>query len=509
MLYKIIKGTSAVFLNSFFTILLGLLLVPIILSSVGQEKYGLIVLIIFLSVRSGILGIFTFGIQQATTKFVAEYYANKEYSKITTLLASSIIFYSFISTILICILFFAKEWLFLDVFNVSSQLLNDYLKAFNFFLASILFQFISLVFLGYFEGLHQFFISKTIDTLSYTAYFLATLLSLNLGYGYIEIIKLFSFMHIFTFLLCLLAFKLNKAHFNIKVAFERELSLVWLKYCAKLFSNSIAATLWNHSPKFFVTTLLSPSYLAIYDIVSKIPGNLKSFFGLGNRVIVPTASELLAKGKGGSNKQLFNIGLKLNLLLFTPFLIVLTFFADTILSIWVGEEFIQYAYLMQILLLIPLLSMFMSFGFSIFLGTNHRIGLFAFFGWMILFISVTYMYFQVEVDGMDGVVIGRVLGLALTVPAAMIIFFRAFEVNTFNFLLRVWLLIALTIISFYTLKTNFLMLNGIAITNFLLLSSVLYLLYFILIYLILFNSKERDFLLKIIKVLMLKLRTNP
>lgn len=83
MIDKILKGTVAVFSNSLLTSILALSLVPLILSAYGPEKYGLIVLTVFLSVRNGILGIFIFGVQSAIIKFVAEYNAKEDYSKVS------------------------------------------------------------------------------------------------------------------------------------------------------------------------------------------------------------------------------------------------------------------------------------------------------------------------------------------------------------------------------------------------------------------------------------------
>ena len=105
MINKILKGTGAVFSNSILTMILAIILVPIILSSVGQEQYGLVVLTIFLSVRSGILGIFMFGIQAAVIKFVAEYSAKGEYFKIDNLLGLSLLCYLLISAAIVFTLF--------------------------------------------------------------------------------------------------------------------------------------------------------------------------------------------------------------------------------------------------------------------------------------------------------------------------------------------------------------------------------------------------------------------
>ena len=52
-------------------------------------------------------------------------------------------------------------------------------------------------------------------------------------------------------------------------------------------------------PSFWVTTSISIAVPAIYDIVSKIPASIKTVVGLGNRVMVPTASELMTLKERG------------------------------------------------------------------------------------------------------------------------------------------------------------------------------------------------------------------
>lgn len=497
MINKILKGTGAVFSNSILTSFLAILLVPIILSSVGQEKYGLIVLAIFLSVRNGILGIFMFGVQSAVIKFVAEYYAKDLFARINSLLGMALLFYTIVSTVVVVILLVSKRWLILEVFNVSPLFADDYLIAMDYVFLSIFFQFYSLIILGYLEGLHEFFISKLIDSLSYLGYFFTVLLSLFFGYGYVEIIKLWALMHVVTFLLCLVGLKFIKVTPVPSFSFEKSLLVTWLKYCLALFSNGIAGLIYNHAPKFLVTTLVSTAALAIYDIVSKIPASVKSFVGLGNRVMVPTASELITKRGEGALDKLFTVGLKLNLLIFAPFISTLFLLSENIIVIWVGSDFVQHAYLMQILFLAPLLSMFMSHGFSIFLGSNYKVSLFPVFGWSILIFSSLYWYFEVDSNGLDALVIGRVFGLAVMVPIAIFIFLKYFKVNYLFFLRQMSMLALLTFVPLILRISaeRYIQLDSLIWTG--VLSLLLYFSYFFSIYMLVLDKIERTYVRRI------------
>lgn len=496
MINKILKNSIAVFSNSILASILAILLVPMILSSVGQEQYGLVVLTIFLSVRNGILGIFMFGIQAAVIKFVAEYAVKDEYSKTDNLLGFALLCYSLISAAVVITLIGIKDWLFGVFFSVPPSLLDSYLDAFSYALVSIFFQFFTLIILGYFEGSHKFIISKAIDTLSYLVYFILVIICLAYDYGFLGVVKLLGLMHIWTFFLCLAGLKMTNLRFSPSFVFDRQLVLVWLRYSGFLFLGNLSAVSFNHSPKLFVATMMSPSVLAIYDIISKIPASVKSFVGLGNRVIVPVASELDATTGSESNNTLFSLGLKLNLLVFIPFIASLALLSQSILFVWVGPSYAEYSDLMQILYLVPALSIFMSFGFSILMGTNHKLGNFAIFGWSILILSCLYWYFRIEIDGLVGLTVGRVFGLAITTPIAMGMFLNHFKVNSIDFCLRITALIVSLLIPVLLVDLSLILFSFEPLFFLLFMLPILYLTYFSVIYFCLFGKDERSLITK-------------
>ena len=108
-----------------------------------------------------------------------------------------------VSTLLITLLLIVKPWLFGQVFNIPGSLLEEYMDAINIAIISIIFQFINLVFLAYFEGLNKFTISKFIDSFGFTFYFISALTITQMDLGFASVIKTLGLMHIFIFCLCI------------------------------------------------------------------------------------------------------------------------------------------------------------------------------------------------------------------------------------------------------------------------------------------------------------------
>lgn len=498
MINKILKSTAAVFLSSFFTATLALLMVPVLLSSFGEEVYGLIVLTIFLSVRGGILGIFIFGVQSTVTKFVAEYNSAKQKHEVDQLLVTALLFFVLLSCLLIALLFIVKSWLFGQVFNIPETLLEEYMDAVNIAILSIIFQFINLVFFAYYEGLNRFTISKFIDSLGFTFYFISVLAITQMDLGFASVIKTLGLMHIFIFCLCIFFFlKLSLHKINLQTA-DRVLRIAWYQYARAVFIGRIAGVLFNHTPKLFISTFLSPSALAIYDVASKIPSTIKSFNGLGYSVLLPTASSLLVEKGKQFNSLLFSVGFKINIMIFFPLTFCLILMSEEILFLWIGEAFKTHSTLTQVLFLVPLLAPFVSFGGSILKGVNHKIGLFSILGWITFLVGVVLPLLFFENYGLMSVAIGRVVGVSVIIPIALIVFINYFELNKFSFIGELLLLFALSVVP---IICKFIMSFFIEPTTILRVGLFCFVLYSVhcgAIFLIVLKNKERNYLYKFI-----------
>ena len=498
MINKILKSTAAVFLSSVFTAILALLLVPVLLSSFGEEVYGLIVLTIFLSVRGGILGIFIFGVQSTVTKFVAEYNSTEQKHEVDQLLVTALLFFVLLSCLLIALLFIVKPWLFSQVFNIPDSLREEYMDSVNIAIISIIFQFINLVFFAYYEGLNKFTISKSIDSLGVVFYFISVLSITQMDLGFASVIRTLGLMHIFIFCLCIFFFlKLGLHKINIKPA-DSVYRVAWYRYSRAVFMGRIAGVLFNHTPKFFISTFLSPSALAIYDIASKIPSTIKTFNGLGYSVLLPTASSLLVEKGKQFNSLLFLVGFKINLMIFFPLTFCMMLMSGEILFLWVGETFKTHSTLTQVLFLVPLLMPFVSFGGSILKGVNHKVGLFSMLGWVTFLVGLVLPLLFFENYGLMSFAIGRVVGVSIIIPIALIVFVEYFELSKFSFVKDLLVLIALSLVP---VICKYIMLFLIAPTTIFrvgLFCFVLYSVYCGVIFLGVLNNKERNYFYKLI-----------
>ena len=226
---------------------------------------------------------------------------------------------------------------------------------------------------------------------------------------------------------------------------------------------------------------------------------VKTILGVGNSVVVPVASELLSKNKNELNSRLFLVGLKLNILIFVPFVITIMILAEKILLLWVGSEYVQYGFLMQVILVIPLLSLFISHGGSILLGMNVKMKLFAYLAWLIFIANTLFTLLTIEEWELTSVVVGRIIGLLIAIPIANIAFIKVFKINSKEYSFSLAMLVLLLVVPYYV---NFVLLdmwNQNSISNLLFSGIVLYIISTVLIYFFILRKEDKEYVKRILQ----------
>src|SRR5215510_9108902 len=77
------------------TLIVAFTLLPVILHSLGQEQYGLWLLI---TSMTGYLGLMNLGIPMASVHFIAKYDAQKDYENVNAIVANSLVLYLIIAS---------------------------------------------------------------------------------------------------------------------------------------------------------------------------------------------------------------------------------------------------------------------------------------------------------------------------------------------------------------------------------------------------------------------------
>jgi len=176
---KIFKNTIFNTVGNVFATTLQILVIPYILTKLGQERFGIWALV------SVIFGVFTaldFGTGSAFIKYFSEFEAKKECENFNRVMVAGFFLMLVLSTILILLVFFMKSELS-EFFNIPLYLKRE--AIFVFMAAAIIFGFNNTcgVFQAILKGLQRMEISNSINMIVTTAYVLGIFGVLHYGFG--------------------------------------------------------------------------------------------------------------------------------------------------------------------------------------------------------------------------------------------------------------------------------------------------------------------------------------
>ncbi len=124
-----------------------------------------------------------------------------------------------------------------------------------------------------------------------------------------------------------------------KPAFDRELLGPLLKFGGGLVVASIAVMLLVNFEKLALARMVSVKALAYYSVAFTF-ANMATVFGQAMiQSLIPAFSQLVGPEKRVEFTGLFARGMRLNLILLVPSLMVLTVIAKPFFSLWAGDEF--------------------------------------------------------------------------------------------------------------------------------------------------------------------------
>ena len=117
---KIIRNTIFNAIGRFWGIAVALFLIPYIIGHIGVERYGIWAIV---GVLTGYFGLLDFGIRISFVKYIAEFYAKKDFKKINQLINTGVVFYFF--AVVVVILGFYLVDLFVVFFGIPSHLFYE------------------------------------------------------------------------------------------------------------------------------------------------------------------------------------------------------------------------------------------------------------------------------------------------------------------------------------------------------------------------------------------------
>jgi O-antigen/teichoic acid export membrane protein len=326
----------------------GFFLSPFILHHLGDEAFGLWVLIFSFT---GYYGIFDFGIRSSLIRYVSKFQATGEKDQLARLVNTSLFTYSCLGLVLVVTT--ALGGLYVDrLFHVSSAFLKDARILFLMVGYSVALGFPLGISGGILEGLQKFYLLNWTNIL-------ATLVRAGLivyvlwhGFGLLSVALItLSLPLIASAARALIAHRLLAIPYGWKYVVRESFRQV-ANYGSVTFMIIVAFQLRFKTDAVIIGTFLSAAAITHFSIGARLvdyTGNVVS--SLAN-IFTPMSSHFHATGDFAQLRKIFISGNRACALVMFPMVVVLVVMGKSVIEAWVGPRYVS-SYIVLLILLIP------------------------------------------------------------------------------------------------------------------------------------------------------------
>jgi len=343
---KIIRNTIYNTAGTLWFTLIGIFLTPYIVWRIGHERFGIWAIV---GVITGYFGLLDFGIGSSFVKYIAEFYAQKEYDKINRLINTGFVSYLIFAVCVITLALFFIDPL-LVFFKIPAGLCQE--ARFVFIVGIILF--VSSNALSPFGaiqgGLQRMDISNKISVLISFCNIFGTVYFLEKGYG------LRGLMINNAIIFCLsriihitIAYRLLPGlRFN-PLLLDKTIFKSLFGYGYKLQISRFASLVSFQTDKLLITYFLGLGLVTFYQLGSSLIQQVRQLALLLVSAFIPAVSEIEARKSKEYLREFYLISSKYLIVVSLP----LTFFtmldSSLIMTAWMGKGYEMAALVIRIL----------------------------------------------------------------------------------------------------------------------------------------------------------------
>ena len=336
--------------NSFsfiWSILLNILLLPFMIEHIGIVGFGVYVLVISIT---GYFALLDLGIGVSLVKLIAEHNAKKQFEKMNEIISTAFFTYAIIGLIVAAGLF-SIATLFLGVFNMPQEFYSQAQTILYIVGITSIFSFPLLALNGVLSGLQRYDLTALIGFITATLSAIVTVAVLLAGFGIVELVLFISITQMLCSLLNLFLAKKLFPSLRISPALVSKKPLKTIfSFSLLMFLLSLTGMITFETDRIVIGIFLTVGLITFYEVNLKLNLITRRVFHMLRAAIIPTASDLNAKGDFKGIQRLYLDSSKYLNFLFFPFVLILMVLAKPIIAYWVGAEFAEYYLVAEILL---------------------------------------------------------------------------------------------------------------------------------------------------------------
>ena len=493
------NGAFLSYATIFLTNIVGLLLTPFIIKSLGDAEYGLYTLI---GAFVGYIGILDFGLNNTIIRFIAKYKANNDKIGEENFLAICMLIYGIISFIIIIIGLFV--YFNLDFIFSNSLNLEELLKAKIMFVILIINLAITLpggAFSAICSGYEHFVFPRKLNIIKYIIRSLLVVFLLMNGGDSIELVLLDSLMNILVIIICGY-YVFRKLNVKFKIHFlETSLIKEIFSFSSWIFIGVLIQQFQLQIGQVLIGLKLNTESVSVYSVGIMLAGYFSSFSGAISSVFLPRVTNLVFSSNGTEKifvDQMIKVGRIICFILFFVFGGFLIF-GKQFLILWLNEGYLNSWYVLIILMLSLILPLSQSLA-GLFLQAKNKLRTKSLISLFFNFFGLILGYFLIEYIGLVGMALGTAIGISISFIALNIYYKYILNLNILLFfkdlIFNVFPLLSIIIILHWYIFNDILIMEWHQIIFY----SFCYLLaYLLVLYFTVLNSYEKKLIYNIIK----------
>jgi O-antigen/teichoic acid export membrane protein len=366
---KIIRNVMFGGLRYVFVAPIPFIMTPLILHKIGVAGYG--TWAVFLAIN-GLTSLADLGLMGTSSKFVAEYYARRDFAALTQLLNTGLSLFLLLDIVIGATLWGTSPLLASVLFHGSSVPTAELIVLLRCFLIVIAANILTQLFASVTTGLQRLDLTHMMSAANVVlaACFGGFLLLRGWGlrglvYGYIGagILTIAAYLIIVRRLLPHIA--LNPFRF------DRAEARKMFSFSLRLYVTQAAVAVHNQVEKVFLATLIGVDPVGWYEIASDVALKVRGAIGLLLSPVLPAASELNALGDEARMKELYYRTHKYLALIGVPVVCYVVAVSHRFVELWIGPSLKMIALPLSVLLVVNFFNLASGPGFLIFAGSGY------------------------------------------------------------------------------------------------------------------------------------------
>lgn len=342
---------------------------PFILHKIGVAGYG--TWAVFLAINS-MTSLADLGLVGTLSKFIAEYYAHRDFAALSRLLSSAVVIFFLLGLAAACLVGGAAHFLVTALFRGSSISRPELAFLLRCFLVVIVANILGLLLSSITSGLQRLDLTYVMSTLNIVLSAVGGGLLLLHGWGLRGLIYAYATSAVLTLTGYFVIVKRLLPQVSLSpLRFDRGEARKMLGFSMRLYVIQASLGIQNQVDKVFLALLIGVAPVGWFDIASDVAIKLRAVIGSILGPVLPAASELSALGDEARTRELYYRTHKYLAVFGIPAVACADAFCRRFVELWLGAPLALIAVPMSLLITANFVNLASGPGFLIFAGRGY------------------------------------------------------------------------------------------------------------------------------------------